>query len=352
MNFGNELLTFRLPWDELPGDELPGGDRLSKIILKSQSAINIISQAILDVPADTYTITDGEWPTGLRSDVVYEPHAVVQEVLPPIIVEVQSIVDEKFMTRLVKYCQFAYDRYGMLPIAFIICVGKVLPAALLSKFTPHGQMPWLSVLGSSDFWAKGCYMVTNQGPLQDIRHSPGRHELSPLQALSLFLLERSPTLHTHSHSEDPTVIKLYTESRNLTDTQEQHHEQFKEVIDVVSYNNTKIIEKADAALNNVPGSEVARHLLAKAIAFNAAVKRKYLGVDDSDDDLEPLPAVSFQPLFSSDHDDIRFVATYREMNPERINSKRCLDEAHRAGRCKTITTSAGLRTFYNRKVKK
>ncbi|ORX45529.1 hypothetical protein DM01DRAFT_1410995 [Hesseltinella vesiculosa] len=91
----------------LPGDELPGGDRLSKIILKSQSAINIISQAILDVPADTYTITDGEWPTGLRSDVVYEPHAVVQEVLPPIIVEVQSIVEEKFMTRLVKNCQFA-----------------------------------------------------------------------------------------------------------------------------------------------------------------------------------------------------------------------------------------------------
>jgi hypothetical protein len=61
----DDLLTFKLP-----PDQLPGTDQLSRSILKKSSAIDIITSDLLNVPKGTYTIASTEWDNGSRSNIL------------------------------------------------------------------------------------------------------------------------------------------------------------------------------------------------------------------------------------------------------------------------------------------
>ncbi|CAO3695429.1 hypothetical protein G6F70_008979 [Rhizopus microsporus] len=98
----NEIVIDALLSFKLPPDQLPGTDQLSKSILKTSTAIDIITSNLLDVPKGTYTIAGTEWANGSRSDILYVPYLGIQNSLPPILIEVQSIVNVTFMERLVK----------------------------------------------------------------------------------------------------------------------------------------------------------------------------------------------------------------------------------------------------------
>ncbi|KAI8378126.1 hypothetical protein EDC96DRAFT_435309 [Choanephora cucurbitarum] len=59
-----------------------------------------------------------------------------------------------------------------------------------AKFKPISGKPWMSSLLATDFWAQGCFIVSKL-TLSSIAPSD---QLTPLQALSSFLTEASPTL--------------------------------------------------------------------------------------------------------------------------------------------------------------
>jgi hypothetical protein len=94
----NELLTFKLPSTFLPGQDI-----LSKRILKNQKVIDLIVNSLLNIPAGTYGVASIERLNNTRSDTLYEPRLDIRRSLPPVLIEVQAVVDEKFMMRLIFY---------------------------------------------------------------------------------------------------------------------------------------------------------------------------------------------------------------------------------------------------------
>ncbi len=103
---------------KIPFSERPGSDQMSKFVLKHPDVKNIITRTLMDTSGDAYRIGDAEWDHGLRSDVLYEPmHVSLDQ--PPIIVEVQAMVNADFMNRAAHYCIMAYCRYKVLPILLI-----------------------------------------------------------------------------------------------------------------------------------------------------------------------------------------------------------------------------------------
>ncbi|KAI9365629.1 hypothetical protein BD770DRAFT_423547 [Pilaira anomala] len=110
----------------------------------------------------TYTTASTEWGNGSRSDSLYVPCLGIQNSLPPILIE----------------------------------------------FTPVDGKPWMQRILCCDFWAKSCYLVTKSSLLSNEEVDNGN--ISSLQALSMFLIEQSPTpCHGHSRPEHSTVRKLY-----------------------------------------------------------------------------------------------------------------------------------------------
>jgi hypothetical protein len=63
--------------------------------------------------------------------------------LPPILIEVQSIVNEAFMERLVKYSQSAKKLYKTYSLVMVFCINKLSPLTFITKFTPVDGKPWM-----------------------------------------------------------------------------------------------------------------------------------------------------------------------------------------------------------------
>ncbi|ORE06063.1 hypothetical protein BCV72DRAFT_305911 [Rhizopus microsporus var. microsporus] len=175
------LLTFRLPQDRLPGSDL-----ISKFILKENKIVDLITQAILDVPSGTYTaVAPTEWSDGTRSDVVYIPRLSINKSLPPFLIEVQRIVGESFMQRVIHYCIHINRAFDRKPIVLIFATDSICPNSLLEQFKPSPDKPWLNTCSAHYFWAKDCFVVTKQ-----TLNVTDETSMEPLLALAQFFIEQ------------------------------------------------------------------------------------------------------------------------------------------------------------------
>ena len=139
---------------KIPFSERPGSDQMSKFVLKHPDVKNIITRTLMDTSGDAYRIGDAEWDHGLRSDVLYEPmHVSLDQ--PPIIVEVQAMVNADFMNRAAHYCIMAYCRYKVLPILLIFNTQTTRIST--NDRSSLNNLCALSL--SCDYWAKKCYLV-------------------------------------------------------------------------------------------------------------------------------------------------------------------------------------------------
>ena len=81
--------------------------------------------------SNNYTAKNGEWLDGKRADVLLIPTTVTSESLPPILIEIQNVVDKPYMHRLSKYCNNIYDENNNIePIALTICIKNVGPDSM------------------------------------------------------------------------------------------------------------------------------------------------------------------------------------------------------------------------------
>ncbi|KAI9019371.1 hypothetical protein CLU79DRAFT_758547 [Phycomyces nitens] len=71
-----------------------------------------------------------EWDHGSCSDVLHVPCLDIQNSLQPILIKVQSIVNEDFMERLVKYSQSAKQLYKCYPLVMVSCIDKLFVSLL------------------------------------------------------------------------------------------------------------------------------------------------------------------------------------------------------------------------------
>ncbi|KAL0073881.1 hypothetical protein F4703DRAFT_1894607 [Phycomyces blakesleeanus] len=245
--------------------------------------IDLVVGKLLDVPDRTYMSAKTEWQNALQSDILYKPWLAIQNSLPPILIEIQS-------PSINPLCNaFIYKTYS---IVLIVCTNRVSPIQLMAKFKPISEKLWMSLLLPTDFWAQSCFIVSKL-TLSSIASSD---QLTPLQALSSFLTEASPTLYENQVECDKDVSN---------------------VVDIICYNNKKILMKADAALFGVSGSFKAKNLIECALVFNVATKRKYCQTVGSDSDslLELLPKLKGKPrevIQDKKQDDLEFMINYQK----------------------------------------
>ncbi|KAI9273664.1 hypothetical protein BY458DRAFT_489322 [Sporodiniella umbellata] len=120
----------------LPFERRCGTDLTTKVTLNNKTIINIIVHELLgsDVPNSIYIPGSTEWPDDTRSGAIYIPKNEVTDDLPPILVEVQHQVDQRFMLRLIKYCANIYERYEVLPVVLVFLVEKFSNTILEKSF--------------------------------------------------------------------------------------------------------------------------------------------------------------------------------------------------------------------------
>ncbi|KAI9489846.1 hypothetical protein BDB00DRAFT_595366 [Zychaea mexicana] len=174
-------------------------------------------------------------------------------------------------------------------------------------------------------------------------------------ALSMFLIEQSPTLYGHSHPEHSTVRTLYRLAMECIDMETVQKEDLVHVVDAICSNNEKLLHKVAASLENVSGSLKAKRIVSRALEFNHAAKRKYVDDDDSDSSLEPLPSCSVKKTAAEDsdkHDDLQFIISFRKKLVGKMNWVRCLELAHEKNLCKRFSTDESIRYFYRNSIKK
>lgn len=336
----NDLTTFKLP-----PDLLPGTDRLSKTILKSTTALDIITTNLVNTPKGTYTTASSEWDDGTRGDILYVPRLGIHNGLPPILVEIQAVVSEAFMERVVNYSQRAKQVYRVYPLVLVFCINKVSPA-LITKFTIIPDKPYMLKLNCSDFWAKECLIITKESASHE--YPTMTSQLPPLQALAAFFTNQSATIYGSSYPDDMTMQALYTVAKECADKIEQTREDVHRVVDVISYNNEKLLYRLDESLVSVIGTQRARNIVKQAKEFTRSIKRKYLEDASSDSSLEPLPDIKNKSTSRSDsqHDDLQHIRDYRSNKIGRMNWAECLKQAHEKKLCLRYSTGESLRSFY------
>ncbi|ORX44234.1 hypothetical protein DM01DRAFT_1312510 [Hesseltinella vesiculosa] len=341
----DEFLT-----DELPSDMLPGSDGLSKMVLKVPSVVDIVAHDLLKVPKATYMVADSEWHNGTRSDVLYVPRLAAQKALPPILIEVQLIINEPFMQKLVRYCQSVLLIHKVYPLVVVFCIDKVSTSNVMNKFKPVEEKPWMYALDHCDFWAKKCFLLSERTLLGH----PLDGDVPHLMALALFLVEQAPSLQGHSRRDHPTIRQLYLYAIDLCKEELDRKKLFVEVIDVVCNNNMRILDKAKAVLSSVPGTSEAERHISSGLEYNRQVKRKYVTINEDDIPLEPLPSGSLKERewqnTNERDDDLKFIVQYRENHVGKWSWVKCLEEAHAQDHCTRFATVEGIRTFYKRAI--
>ncbi|KAI8374510.1 uncharacterized protein BYT42DRAFT_535691 [Radiomyces spectabilis] len=340
----DDLLTFVLPSDYLPGMDLP-----SKRVLKTQVIADLIAQSLLQVSNGTYCSAGTEWKNGMRSDVLYTPRLALQTTLPPILVEVQKKLSEAFIRRIILYCLNITNLYPNhpLPVVLIFCIDKCAPRNLLAKFQPCEEKPCLKYFPSAE-WADKCYLVSNEAPNDD---SP---VLSPLHALSLFFSQQQPSLHSHSHPEDPTVKKLYELIKALCEEDETYEDNFRKTINDVCDTHNKLYNRINIAIRDIPGTSKACRIIDRALEYNSRLKRKFSMIDtDSESSLElppNLPMSSQVPESSATREcEAAFIANYRKHLTGRMDWDDCLQRGHEEGIFKRYSTGNSLRANFGSK---
>lgn len=106
---------------------------------------------------DSYVSVPTEFITGKKCDVLYAPSNPLSS-FPPILVEVQNKVDEKFLTRAIQYCTLTFERYNRLPI--IVIFGTANATVFLISKSEDSDFPFARQIQSIG-WAERCLLLTS-----------------------------------------------------------------------------------------------------------------------------------------------------------------------------------------------
>ncbi|KAI9010830.1 hypothetical protein CLU79DRAFT_690075, partial [Phycomyces nitens] len=112
-----------------------------KIILQSLNIINKLTMSINEAPSDTYNAASTTFSDGTECDVLYMPESNMFSNFPPIIIEIQQVVNIDLMDRAIQYCLNVRRKYKVYHVLLIFCVQKISSMAYLQKFTSHSKWP-------------------------------------------------------------------------------------------------------------------------------------------------------------------------------------------------------------------
>lgn len=338
----HNLLTMTLPLEYIPGS-----DKMSRMVLKHQDVVDLITKELLDAPNGTYTLADGDWNNS-RCDVLYMSNLSLS--FPPVLIEVQNTINELFLQRLVSYSLNVFKTYHALPVVLVLGTKKISPVSLTLDFIKESeQKPWLLTIPSL-IWAKKCFVISKETILDNNYYT---NPMNPLLGLSLFLLEQQPSLHCHTYSEDSTIILLYQIAFAQLYPQETYQQNFQSAVETICLTNKRLFGNILDKVNSKEPLNKIRRICEKGIHYNDEVKVKTVdnsASSQSSDELdfpEPLP---MGPQSKRKHtmidEDIKFVESFKKEQNGRMNWQSCLKAGHCRKLLVTYTTPESLRVTY------
>ncbi|GAN02122.1 hypothetical protein MAM1_0017c01562 [Mucor ambiguus] len=173
----DDLIQFKLPRSHKPGE-----DRVSKLIARHQSTVDMITASLLGVNEGTYTSTNTTFTDGTECDVLYIPQSSAIPSLPPVIIEFQHSATKSFMCRSINYCVNVFNRFKIFPILLIFCINKVELKSLADQFKPNSGRSYFLETPSNHF-ALYCYMITKESIISDVDNL--NEEITSCQTFSL-----------------------------------------------------------------------------------------------------------------------------------------------------------------------
>ena len=186
----------------LPKSMRLGSDLMAKATINDPNVINIISTALLNVQND-YTVGNSEWDNGTRSDIVLEPKSLASD-LPHVIIEIQHIIDNLFIKRVINHSLQSFKRRKLDPIVLIICTSRlsecVAKDLTISSFPGCYEFP-------AKGWANNCLVLCKIR----VQGHTGTVPINPFIALGLFLTSRALDINDTLCRNDPnhSVLTLF-----------------------------------------------------------------------------------------------------------------------------------------------
>lgn len=179
----------------------PGTDLISKIVLTDQRVINAVIMSLVEAPENTYTAAPTEFINKSKCDVLYISNDI--SAFPPIIIEVQKIVDEKFIIRAIQYCTLVYQKYGKQPIIVIFGISSIT-MNILSLTTASTLFPFAKEL-SSLVWAQRCMLISSFS--LDIIDKK-INQLHPLAAIGVFMCSQATSINMLELGKEDKLMQL------------------------------------------------------------------------------------------------------------------------------------------------
>ncbi|KAI8065515.1 hypothetical protein BC940DRAFT_304297 [Gongronella butleri] len=133
-------------------------ERICKKLVEDQAIIDVIAKNMLNVYEGTYSFSKilDEQNTIV---VTYVPKLPFDNALPPIILRLQSQLDQVEMTTAINHSLDVYQQYHQLPAVLFILPNK-LSNPFLDPFDPIQDKPYLFCLPGAA-WCCKCFLLSN-----------------------------------------------------------------------------------------------------------------------------------------------------------------------------------------------
>lgn len=210
-----------------------------------------------------------EWIDGKRADMIYSPIMPPSNLLPPIIIEVQNVVDELFMHRLQKYCNHVYETFNIKPIALTICV-KSIREVFTNDYYDTEKGEFFKQL-PCQYWAQQ-HLILTPSTIANHLHEP----LHPMVALEYVFTEQQCSLIGLEYRDDPTVKLLYAIAKQTIDHEIRIHDATIDVfMDVCNQTKTQFERIIEAINEDVPSSKRAIDYARAGLVYMSTCLYKY-----------------------------------------------------------------------------
>lgn len=126
-------------------------------LLRDQRVIDLVTKSLVNVADNTYIAGQSDFVDGTSCDVLYIPRSADMNSLPPIVLEIQRTVNDKFMS--VPSDTARQSLKHMANCRFLsFCVSDV-NSSTMTKFSASRDL-FFAREAHCDFWAKRCILLS------------------------------------------------------------------------------------------------------------------------------------------------------------------------------------------------
>jgi hypothetical protein len=286
-----------------------------------------------DIPNNAYISGSTEWADGKRSDILYIPRDEVTHDLPPILVEVQNHVDQRFMLRLINYCANVYDRYEVLPVVLVFVVEKFSNTTFEESFVEKANAPYILETQCAH-WAKSANFVSAKSI-----ESYTQVSMDSFVALAYFTTSQAENLESLTFAADWTVRFLWSICQK--NMMKKNQNELYQVLDQATEKVQEIIELQDE--DPILMLEKSKNIAKEFLGIIEGQKRKLNEAYEVD------PQASQQKKYTTE--DIFFIESMSEPNKSR-KWKKIFNAGKVKGLFNSYTSANSLKSSYHHAVKR